>query len=133
MYAPERPFPLIDAVLSVNLNEVEPQPIVSVELGAKISWRVCRDRASGWWVGACDPLRLTAEGETFADLMTDIHLVMQDFFRHLLQEGDLDGCLRELGWKHAHRVSVPPGVDAKHARFDIPFEWHESRPAEMHA
>ena len=46
-----------------------------VRIEAEIPWRI--DRADGeHWGGICDPLRLTVESETWAELMEDIALTL---------------------------------------------------------
>ncbi len=108
--------------------------IVTVELTAEIQWVVWKDRTTGMWVGACDPLKLTAEGETHGDLMQDIDGVLQDLFRELVGSGDLERFLSDRGWrKETVQVPLPTGIPLEDMRFDVPFTCMKERPSFVHA
>ena len=87
-----------------------------VHIDAEIPWRI--DRGNGdRWVAICDPLELTVESETWAELMEDIALTLDAMLRDLLSCNELDQFLRDRGWT-AHG----PTDDAADAvRFDVPF------------
>lgn len=107
--------------------------VVTVQIEANLVWKVWRDPASGWWVGACDPLRLTAEGETYGELMVDIDGVLQGLFRHLVIEDNVQEFLRATGWKQKLTLSkIPEQANLEDLRFDVPFEVQHDRPA-VHA
>ena len=54
-----------------------------VHIEAEIPWRI--RRADGdHWVGICDPLSLTVESETWAELMEDIALTLDAVLKDLL-------------------------------------------------
>ena len=60
-----------------------------MRIDAQIPWRI--DRAEGErWVGTCDPLDLTVESETWAELMEDIALTLDAMLRDLLANNELD-------------------------------------------
>ena len=86
-----------------------------VHIEAEIPWRI--GRADGeHWVGICDPLELTVESETWADLMEDIALTLDAMLHDLLSNNELDQFLQDRGWT-AHG----PTDGAEAVRFDVPF------------
>ena len=87
-----------------------------VHIETEIPWRI--DRADGeHWVGVCDPLGLTVESESWAELMEDIALTLDAMLNDLLSSNELDHFLQARGWT-AHG---PTGDDAESVRFDVPF------------
>ena len=89
-------------------------------LEAKIPWRTTVDLGSGAWIGVCEPLRVTALGETVEDLHQAIFETMDALFRDLLAEGELDSFLRAHGWTFQGNPSLEQIDDESH--FDIPIE-----------
>ncbi|MBI2921260.1 MAG: hypothetical protein HYY18_09280 [Planctomycetes bacterium] len=85
-----------------------------------------QDSKSGWYVGACDPLKLTASGETFSELSADMEGVTQDLLQDLLKSGDLDAFLKMRGWSYGVAVKLTP---TSRVRFDVP--WEVKRLASM--
>ena len=69
-----------------------------VRINAQLGWAVTRDPRSERWIGVCDPLAMTAEAETFPELMETIAEILQSAFRELLSTGDLMTYLRDRGW-----------------------------------
>ena len=87
-----------------------------MHIDAEIPWRIGRaDREH--WVGICDPLGLTVESETWAELMEDIGLTLDAMFQDLLSNNELDQFLSDRGWT-AHG---PTEAEADGVRFDVPF------------
>jgi hypothetical protein len=75
-------------------------------------------RASGGnWVGLCEPLKLTVQAETWADLMEDIGLTLDALMRDLLESNELQRLLNDRGWK-LYRP-IPNRQDE--VRFDVRF------------
>ena len=70
--------------------------IVGFNIEAEIAWRAIRDDSG--WVGICDALKLTAQGETWSDLNETIDDIQQDLFVSLLAEGSLADFLQANGW-----------------------------------
>ena len=89
--------------------------MVVMHIEAEIPWRIDRaDRER--WVGISDPLGLTVESETWAELMEDIALTLDAMLNDLFSSNELDQFLRERGWTaHGTRDS------AESVRFDVPF------------
>ncbi len=92
--------------------------IVRFDLAAFIAWRAVRDAQTGAWVGICDALKLTAEGETWEDLNRIVAEIVNDLFVNLLQEGRLEEFLRNHGWATLGEIPRPP--DHERLVFDIP-------------
>ena len=66
-----------------------------MRIDTQIPWRI--DRAEGErWVGICDPLDLTVESETWAELMEDIALTLDAMLRDLLANNELESILARL-------------------------------------
>jgi hypothetical protein len=71
----------------------------------------------GVWVAACDPLKLTVQSDTWAELMEDIGLTLNAMMCDLLQTNELDRFLRDRGWRLVEAVPDNPA----NVRFDLPF------------
>ena len=94
----------------------ENRPVL-VKIESQIPWRVIRS-TSGYWVGVCEPLKLTAQAETWIDLVNDIAWAMESVFEDLLETNDLETFLRERGWS---APQLPTVVQSPQVKFDIPF------------
>jgi len=89
---------------------------IRIQVQANLNW-ACRRTEDGNWIGACDPLRLTVESETYAELMEDIGLTLDAMLVDLLSTNELDRFLRDHGWQ----AITPIPVNPQHLRFDVPF------------
>ncbi|MGA2176400.1 MAG: hypothetical protein ABSH38_15595 [Verrucomicrobiota bacterium] len=65
----------------------------------EIVWRIHRDAASGQWIGVCDPIGLTASGDTYNEAVECCNHAMEIVFKDLLSSGDLEEFLKLRGWK----------------------------------
>lgn len=92
--------------------------VVRFDLNARVSWRAARDPRSELWVGVCDPLRLTAQADTWQELVDRIGEIQQDLFLELLQEKQLERFLADHGWTAIG--PVPRAVPEGGLAFDIP-------------
>jgi hypothetical protein len=103
-----------------------------IRLDAKIRWAFVRDE-TGAWVGVCEALKLTACGDTWAQLCSVIEEIHNDLFIELLHEGQLEGFLRQHGW--APITPLPLSVPPEGVRFDVPVELlaMASRDVRQHA
>ena len=89
-----------------------------VRINTQLDWMVSQlgpDEESRW-VGVCDDLSLTAQGETYSDLMASIADVQGLLFADLFQENELDAFLRRHGWEP---VIMPPAE--ADVTFDVPY------------
>lgn len=89
--------------------------VIVVQIEANVPWQT-RRATGGNWIAVCDPLRLTLQAETYADLMEDIGLTLDALLKDLLRTNELDRFLRDQGWTMVG--SVPRRDDI---RFDVPF------------
>lgn len=87
-----------------------------LRIDANLPWQ-CRQAKGGNWVAACDPLMLTLQAETWAELMEDIALTLDAMFRDLLSTNELERFLRDHGWS----VSGTIPNRQEEVRFDVPF------------
>ena len=95
------------------------QQVVHV-LDAQLVWRVAHDPSTHSWIGQCDALRQTAFGESFNDLVyRSIRNIMQELFNDLLSEGELEGFLRQHGWK---LMGEAKPIREHRYEFDVPFQ-----------
>lgn len=87
-----------------------------IRVEANVRWS-CQ-RANRNWIGVCDPLKLTVQSETYAELMEDIGLTLNAVLKDLLASNELPQFLTERGWQAADPI---PSPKAKNVRFDVPF------------
>ncbi|MBI3492607.1 MAG: hypothetical protein HY047_12640 [Acidobacteria bacterium] len=85
-------------------------------MDANLQWNV-QQANGGNWIGVCDPLKLTVQAETWADLMEDIGHTLDALLKDLLVSNELDRFLRDQGWKLLAAIPIRPDD----VRFDVPF------------
>jgi hypothetical protein len=88
-----------------------------VKIEGKAVWKCFRAKG-GNWVAICDPLGLTIQSETWADLIEDIVHALNAMFRDLLKSQELERFLRDLGWRPVGRIPSKP----TNVFFDFPFD-----------
>lgn len=71
---------------------------IRVELQANLQWAVLQGKG-GNWVAVCDPLGLTVQGETWAELMEDIGHTLDALLKDLLSTNELNRFLSDHGWE----------------------------------
>jgi predicted RNase H-like HicB family nuclease len=91
-------------------------PQLLVRINANLSWRYTIGKG-GHYVAVCDPLRLTLQANTWAELMEDTADVLNVVFLDLLKANELNPFLRQHGW------NIVGGLprDQENVRFDVPF------------
>ena len=87
-----------------------------VRIEANVPWNITPAR-EGAWIGVCEPLKLTVQADTWAELMEDIGLTLDAIMRDLLKSNELPQFLRDRGWQ---MVGAPP-TKQEDVRFDVPF------------
>jgi hypothetical protein len=93
---------------------IQQQQLVRVD--ARVPWTIQQTR-NGHYVAKCDPLRLTLQAESWADLMEDIAITLDALLKDLLETNELSQFLSDQGWKLSGAMpSHPEGI-----RFDVPF------------
>ena len=90
--------------------------MVRVRIDANVPWNVLQAKG-GNWVGVCEPLKLTVQAETWADLMEDMGQTLDALLKDLLSSNELDRFLRDRGWTLIG--AIPQRQDD--VRFDVPF------------
>jgi predicted RNase H-like HicB family nuclease len=87
-----------------------------VRIEANLQWQ-CSPAGGEYWVGVCDPLKLTVQANTYAELLEDIGHTLDAMFKDLLETRELERFLRDHGWTPIG----PIPRTSKNVRFDIPF------------
>jgi hypothetical protein len=87
-----------------------------VRIEGNLAWQCLRTQ-SGEWVAVCDPLKLTLQSDTFASLMEDISITLNDIFKDLVASNEFDKFLRDKGWRAVGPVPQAP----ENVQFDMPF------------
>ena len=90
--------------------------LVRIDLKANLQWAVLQGKG-GNWIGVCDPLGLTVQAETWAELMEDIGHTLDALLKDLLSTNELDRFLRDHGWTTLTAIPNRP----EDVRFDVPF------------
>lgn len=91
---------------------------VTIEVKASLQWVFYRDERSRRWIAICDPLKVTVEADTHAELRENIEEGLNLLFQNLLRERELDRFLMLRGWSMSSQV--PEGAGEVH--FDVPIE-----------
>ncbi len=92
-------------------------PMVTViRIQANLQWK-CFAGRGGNWIGVCDPLKLTVQGDTWAELMEDIGHTLDAMLKDLLKSNELHTFMRDHGWTTIGQIPAQP----KSVRFDVPF------------
>lgn len=94
-------------------------------VNAQVSWRARRDPASDRWVGICDALRLTAEGETWDELLSVSSEILSALLTDLLEEGELDRFLTDMKWQP--KIRIPKHIPKGGILWDVPIEVMQDR------
>lgn len=87
-----------------------------VHINANLLWRFCRSR-EGSYIGVCDPLKITLQADTFAELTEEINISLDALLRDVLGDGELEKFLRDQGWS----VIGPFPHRPDDVKFDVPF------------
>ena len=94
------------------------KPPVLVRLEANVPWEVFRHPKTGAWIGACQPLNLTAIGDTWNEFQEAAGEAIEMLLTDLLKTGELETFLRRNKWT-SH--SALPQRDTP-VRWDVPFQ-----------
>lgn len=77
----------------------------------------CWQAKGGNWIAVCEPLKLTVQAQTWAELMEDFALALDAILRDLAASDEIQKFLRDKGWKLS--ADIPRRL--KNVRFDVPF------------
>ena len=93
--------------------------VIRFEMNATIEWRAFRDPKTNVWIGVCDALSVTAQGDTWDELEQSIREIQNELFVSLHEEGELVQFLRDRGWSPT--TSIPSSASSSHhLKLDIP-------------
>jgi len=88
-----------------------------VKIKGEVVWKCFRAKSGRHWIAVCDPLALTIQSETWANLSEDIAQALNALFSDLLKSRELEQFLSDRGWRAVGRLPAKPaGV-----WFDLPF------------
>ena len=87
-----------------------------VRVDGKVKCMIKQGKA-GNWIGVCEPLKLTFQSDTWANLMEDIAFTLDAILKDLLSSNELNKFLKEQGWTLVG--SIPHS--RTDMRFDLPF------------
>lgn len=93
----------------------------AIKITANVQWTYALDPESNRWIGVCEPLQLTVEGETQAILMESITETMDALMHDVWETGDLTEFLRRHGWAMESDIPARPD-DGKDYWFDVPID-----------
>ena len=91
-----------------------------VRIVGHTSWKVVRNPKTGIYIGECDALNVTAQGNTRAGLLRMIDDILQTLLTDMVLEGRLEKVAREQGWQIEGELPVGR-LRAKDLKFDLPF------------
>lgn len=96
-------------------------------INTQLVWHV-RRTPRGVFIGVCDPLGLTLEGDTEQDLRSTIEESLQFFFLNHLEDGTLSQFLSRRGW--IIQEPIPSGLRPEDpVRFEVPFKLEPANDA----
>ena len=87
-----------------------------VRVQANVPWDIVQGK-TGAWIGICEPLKLTVQAETWANLMEDIGLTLNAILQDLLKSNELPQFLKDRGWQLVGPMPSHP----EEVHFDVPF------------
>lgn len=90
-----------------------------VRVDGQAAWRAFRSAKSDRWIAICDSMKLTAEADTWAELLETISETLELVVTDLVKSGDFERFLKEHGWRLQQKL--PPKTRLADAHFDIPF------------
>lgn len=88
----------------------------TIAINAQVDWVVSRT-GSSTWMGVCDALGLTLEGETEEELHSLVHEAQHHLFAGLFEDDELEMFLRDRGWT---KTGAMPTSPEDGLRFDVP-------------
>jgi predicted RNase H-like HicB family nuclease len=90
--------------------------VIQIEVKGQVQWNVGQS-AAGNWIGVCEPLKMTMEGETLDDLQQNIRQSLQLLMEDLMKNGELEAFLREHGWR-----AIPGPHQHGSVEFQVPYQ-----------
>ena len=72
-------------------------------------------------MAVCDPLGLTVEGHTHAEMREYIDEALNLVLTNMVKTGEIEKFLRDRGWQ-AMNMPTPDRISKERLKFDIPIE-----------
>lgn len=105
--------------------------VVKFEIQGRIAWKVLRGQ-SGAWVGICDALGLTVEGETWGKMTEAGNEAIELLLSDLMETGDMDAFMTKHGWRPV--MPLPVQIDGpQDLAFDVPMFFEPADGTSCHA
>jgi hypothetical protein len=89
-------------------------PVIKLE--GEVTWQYGWEHTTGHWFAICDPLKITLQADSLANLQTDMNEAVDALLQELLSTGALKAFLNEQGW----RSLSPIPNSARKVVFDVP-------------
>lgn len=90
--------------------------VIRINGQMQLSWQIARAKTA--WVGVCDALKLTLEGDTYVEVCSVADEVLNDLLRDLLRTGELEKFLSDMGWRSM--TALPKFIPDEGLKFDVP-------------
>ena len=75
-----------------------------IKTDGRVQCKAFQNRDTGRWVGICDELGITVEGEDLDELHSVFGEAVNLLLVDLIEEGDLVAFLRERGWSETEEI-----------------------------
>lgn len=98
---------------------------MQIRIRGDIAWKTFLDPKSGHWIGFCNSLKLTASGETYAELVAVMNESMNHVFKRVADAGDLEEFLKIHGWE---KEEIPGGSEMD---IDVPWTMTEADDSQV--
>ena len=89
----------------------------NIKIRANLSWRVFQEPEAGKFVGICDALSLTIEGDSWSDFMESVEETISAVMLDLVETGDFERFLMDRGWRLVQ--PMPVAIDSQ-TKFSFP-------------
>jgi predicted RNase H-like HicB family nuclease len=92
-----------------------------IRIIGQIAWKVSRNPKTGVYIGECDSLNVTAQGQTRSELLEMIDDILQTLLTDMATEGRLQQVARRHGWKIEGELPKRGARQVPALKFDLPF------------
>lgn len=105
--------------------------MIVVKIEANVSWNFFRAKG-GNWVAICEPLALTVQSDTWANLVEDIAETLNAMMKDLMQSSELNRFFQDRGWRPINQIPA----QSEDIWFDIPISMNQASnrdsPGQLH-
>ena len=89
---------------------------ITIQIEGQVTWQVVRDLRDGHWFAVCQPLNVSAAGDTWGELEEGMKEAIALLFESLVEHGEMAAFLRRNNWRSL--TPLPPS--GTRVRFEIP-------------